>query len=220
MSSSTDKGWVTKALAQGGLRAIAFLAVKFALPFLVAAMTFTAGYLSSVPIPWMWIIMATSLSFAGVAAAVLFFDQLLERSRVKDRLQFRNIFVGFDKTIDQKNVEAVQLGFVVANSASFPVSYLVKRVVSTADATAATRGTILNWGGTVPPGGADTFKDRTIELKIPKSAMDATLEFEILYGREGSEKYPLSRNLNIGLRYDATKGVLYHPFVEAPRGRQ
>ena len=64
----TNRNWITKALAQGGLKAIAFTIVKLALPFVGASLTVVTGYLSGVPIPWMWIIMASSVSFAGIAA--------------------------------------------------------------------------------------------------------------------------------------------------------
>jgi hypothetical protein len=135
-------------------------------------------------------------------------------------LLFAGLQVGFDKTPDGKNVTIVQLGAILLNTAPFPIAYVVKRIRSTADATTPSRGTVLNWGGVVQPGLQDTFKDRPIDLKTPKNAMDGTFEIDLLYGRPGAERYPMSRSLNITLRYDVQNGILHHPWLDAPRANQ
>jgi hypothetical protein len=174
-------------------------------------MTLIAGYLSG-DIPWMWIIMATSIAFASISGGLLWFDQLLDRWRVAEKLIFAGPFIGFDKTPDKKSIENIQIGFVLENRATFPVSYTVKNIRTSADGTIPTTGSILSWGGVIQAGSSETFKDRTIHLKQAKADIDATMEFELTYGPHGREKHQMMRSISISVRYDPHDGRISFPW--------
>lgn len=215
MGKNSDQGWVARALASGALRALGFYIVQYVLPFGVSALTFLTGYMNGQP--WMWIIMASSLALFGVSGSILWLDQLRDRRRVAEKLLFIGPFIGIDKTSDGKAIQNIQIGFVLKNTASFPISYTVKKITTTADGTVPGKGQMNSWGALIQPGMETTFRHTVIVLKQPATNFDATLEFELTYGRQGSEKYDMQRSIDMTVRYNPLDSNLNYPWLDATK---
>src|ERR1051326_4281069 len=128
MVRESDRGWIAKNLASGGLKAIGFYIVKLALPFIVASLAVLSGYLSAVPIPWMWIIMASSVAFAGVAGGILWFDQLRERNRVKGKLNYALLRVGRNIAAPNELFLGVELASIAATAVAVELESIRTRI--------------------------------------------------------------------------------------------
>ena len=106
------------------------------------------------------------------------------------------------------------MGALFKNTATFPISYIVKHIVSNADATVPDSGTMLSTGGTVDAGQEGSFFDRPITLKVPKSQLASVFEIEVLYGRAGAERYPLRRKISTRMTLDVKTGVVNAPWAD------
>ncbi len=131
----------------------------------------------------------------------------------EDKVAFDGLYIAADKTGDGKNLDTVQIGLRLKNNAEFPISYRVETIRTTADKTLSAQKNLINMGSVIESGTNSLFRDGPIALKIPKSALDASLEVDILYGRLGNEKYKISKNMDITINYDSKSGqVTYHWF--------
>lgn len=157
--------------------------------------------------------LAAIFTFAATATGLLRFDEWRQRRRVEDKLIFSGPYVGINKSEDGKSISAAQIGALLQNTATFPISYKVTRIRTSADNTIPSSGTLNTYDAVVQAGTVSIFRDLPIDCKVPKAAMEGTLEIELLYGRPGREKYPILQNITLSLRYDPMTGVFQYPWL-------
>jgi hypothetical protein len=188
------------------------------LPVLLTAGALVVGLFDNIyhGVPWIVIYSAAVFVLAMSAIAVLRLDEFRVRRKVEGKFFFRSPHVGFNKTEDGRKIKTVQIGFQLENSATFPLSYKVTNIRTNADLTLPSSGNILNKGEIIQGGDTTLFRDCPMELKEPTSETSAELEFDLIYGLAGNERYPISKKINISLRYDPEKGVLHYPWLNAP----
>jgi hypothetical protein len=213
--------WLRKLLVgiKAGIDAYGLFTSEFFRAVILPTLIMAGGVVLTAIYEWPWpeIYLAAVFLFAASAHGLLRFDEWRQRNRVEHKLLFNGVHVASDRSPDGSALTTVQIAAVLRNNASFPISYKVTRIRTTADDTLPSLGAILNYGAIIQPECNDLFRDRAINLKLPKAAMNATLEVELLYGRPQREKYPLSRSINLSLRYDPKTGVLSYPWLDAPR---
>lgn len=186
MRSEPEKGWMIRALSSGALKAIAYQVTTFVLPFLLATMTFVAGLVDETKIPWMWILMATGVSFAAGLVGVLRFYELLNKTRVEGKLIFAEVrpFIRSD--------HEVAIGIFLKSQAEFPIEFEVVEInTKLLDKYPPKRPFDLK-RFPIPPHGFGHFIDHAIEIGRPVSTTaEARIDATIKYGRPGNLKHEL-----------------------------
>ncbi len=195
-------------IARGALiyviaRVIGMIIVKL-LPVELAVLVAVVSYLER--LPWTLILLCAGAMFAFVSTGVLRFWEWLERRDPASKLVFANASIGLglgrDATTGKvKSIEAINLGLHLRNHASFPISYVVDEISSSFEGRVQPKPVFDNMGGIVEMNGATEFSDASIDLGgLPiKRVMEGTLKFKLRYGREGSEKHRIDRNLKVYL---------------------
>ena len=117
MDSANKGSWIAKAFASGAIKALAYQLTTLAMPFIVAGLTLFAGRIGG-GFPWMWTLMATSLSFGGVAAVSFYVFEVVRRRAVDGRLACVSPRVAIDIQLG-----GVCLGFDLKSLADVPVDF-------------------------------------------------------------------------------------------------
>jgi hypothetical protein len=206
-------GAITTAQSLYGILASEFVKLTI-LPILIGGGAVVLGLLDKLPLMYLYI--GALFSATVIVTLLLRFDEWRERIGADGKLIFVGPTVAVDLTEDREGLAVVQLGAALENRATFPISYKVKSILSTADHTNPSRGTMDNMGAIVPAKSQTIFKDKPIDLKIPKADMPATLLIKIEYGHVGKEKYLISKSVNVRLRYEKNSGVVNYPWSERP----
>lgn len=164
---------------------VIYAGVLAMIPTAVAALAFVQGYMQEMP--WMWVIMATSLTFAAATHAYLILSIWRDRRNPANKLVFSNL--RYLKTV---NAPQWSLGFAVQNSSTFPIEaelcQIATKIVDRVPLKTISTGQILF----IPAGGQGWFDDFAIEVPTtPKTPIDGTLEATIKYGHPGKRKFEM-----------------------------
>lgn len=181
-------------------------------PFILTAGTAVSGYLGHAPI--MWIIMAGTLTFMGASVGILAASYYRERQNPLNKLMIRNT-IFFHNLADPpqhnrqtrqgsakakvvvplppRRLTQGQLGLDIVNTASFPLSIIVKSANSKIEGMMPPRSSYPKKPIILQPGGFFWVHDESIELNLPCGVLKGELELTIAYGIPGNEKYIISR---------------------------
>lgn len=201
--------------------------ILWSLPFLLSALTVVAGYFQSVP--WMYVIVAATFVFAAAAAGALRLSEFWARITAQNKLLFQQIIPAADFIRDKKsgkikNIERVQIGISLQNTAHFPISYVVDEMSTSFEGMANARPKRDTNGAHIAPFSIGWFRDQPIDAKqmsLTKNVFEGHLKFKIRYGLPGNEKYPMERNLNVTMTFDEKAGgfsqIGYSDVIEVER---
>jgi len=171
---------------------------------LLTAWGFIAGWKEDIPTPYL--LAACSLIFASACWAALQTSILLDRSRVKDRLNFTRMRIG--RNI---NGPGMFLGVDLHSQASVPIEMEVQEVKTRIGNRVPTNTQFPVRKLLVPPFGNAWFDDHVIDIGQPpvSSTLEAFAEFRITYGRPGRLKYELPIKKQVVLAFNA-EGLFEH----------
>jgi hypothetical protein len=121
--SMSDKGWVGRALAAGGVRAVAFyVTTTYIIPLGAPVATVAIGYASGVP--WFVIWLGALAAFAFASTGLLRFTEWRFRQKVHDKLAFAGVMIGKDIRTD-----GIIIGLRLHNSALLSVEYRLEKIL-------------------------------------------------------------------------------------------
>lgn len=205
MDSANNGHWIAKALASGAIKALAYQLVTVAMPFLVAGLTLAAGRIGG-DVPWMWALMATSLSFGGVAAGTFYVLEVVRQRAVDGRLACVSPRVAIDMQSG-----GVCLGVDLRSLADVPVDFEVKLIRTELGGSYAPSKPFERTSFVIPPQGVAFFNDHAIKPQLAGSGpevVEGSVDATILYGRPGSRKYTLKVRRKMYLNFSVDGQVV------------
>ena len=137
----------------------------------------------------MWALMATSLSFGGVAAGTFFVFELVGRRAVDGRLACSSPRVAIDI-----RAGGVCLGVDLKSLADVPVDFEVKLIRTELAGQYASSKPFERSSFVIPPQGVAFFNDHAIKPNLTglgPEVVEGSVNATILYGRPGNRKYTL-----------------------------
>jgi len=182
-------------------------------PTLMTILTGAAGFFGGLPL--MWIIMATSLTFAGITHGMLRTSEYLERKNPSNKLSF--IGVHFDcellpaqlavpatggasqtlppsmiNTSVPRQLNKGQVCVELKNEASFPISCILHKADTEVAGITPPRGTFPRPASTLQPGSIFRIADQSIIMNgLACGRMKGKIDMLIMYGLPGKEKFEL-----------------------------
>lgn len=204
----SDKGWVGRALAAGGVRAAAFyVTTTYIIPLGAPIVTVVIGYASGVP--WFGIWLGALAAFAFVSTGLLRFTEWRFRQKVHDKLAFAAVMVGKDISSG-----GITIGLRLHNSALFPIEFSLEQLLTRLGDKVPSKTTYDSPGTiSIPAKGVGWFWDNAIKVDNPPKpgTIEGHMEYKLVYGRSGRLRYKLSGKKQIiiafneqGLPGDAT----------------
>lgn len=201
MQPESEKSWIVRALASGVLKAVAFYLATVAGPFIAAAVTFAAGAIDN-SVSWMWVFMASSLTFAGTAVGILRFYELLQKTRVEGNLNCLSPSIG----IDLNEPNGICLGLNLQSNGDVPIEFEVQSVRTKLQDKYPPNKPFELKKFIIPPRGVAFFNDYAINVDPPKSAsVEGLVDMEIKYGRPGNLKYSLRIKRQVFLKFGSER---------------
>lgn len=183
---------------------VTFLKPTFG-PFVVAALAAITGIAGHEP--WMWIIMATSLTFMATIAAMLFAKYYSFMRSPAHKLRYMGTTYTQDlhplnrqgrRTSDttgrivKRTIDKSQVGVQLHNSAHFPISAILVEADTEMDGNRPPRATFPKKPVTIFPGNVIMMMDDAIPMnQTPCERLEGRLYIKIKYGLQGNENNEL-----------------------------
>lgn len=155
-------------------------------PWIITMVTAISGIFGGQPL--MWVVMASTVTFAAVSVALVYITNYVFMTTPTDKLEYVGPFVQLDlewKDDDHpSHIKTVQIGVNLLNSAQFPLKFRITSLRVTVDGRAADvsrlEGKCLHIG---PKIGSASWPDaiRIADLSVMETK--GLLEFEIEYGK-------------------------------------
>ncbi|MEX2616976.1 MAG: hypothetical protein WD767_12850 [Alphaproteobacteria bacterium] len=190
-----------------GAREIVVEAIRSWLwPPLAAGVSVVIGFAQD--IPWFYIAVGACVIFSAVATGLLRFDEWRFRQTVKNKLNFASLRVTTKLNLDG-SVESVGLGFILNNSALFPVEFAVKSLQTQLADRFPPKREYDTKRFIVAANGNAWFDDFHIEMPDPprNQAIEGSIKFEVCYGRPGQLNCTLGKKLKINIGFDGNGNV-------------
>jgi hypothetical protein len=187
-------------------------------PAVMTAATGTAGYLGGIPA--MWIIMASSITFAVIVMGLLFISIYRERESAEGKLRFTSTVFQYDlipfkpnrpqrraagqqygvKAIilepSIRHIENGQLGVEVFNGGTFPLSVILEAADTAIENKTPPRVQYPKPASLLLPGLPARICDERISLNSMECRrLEGRCYMSIRYGRPGKERYRLDLRL-------------------------
>jgi hypothetical protein len=177
-------------------------------PYFGAAMTAVAGYLQNVP--WMWVIMASALTFMAILQGMLRGAELIDRKNPLNKLRLVETVVNYDlhPTSDgivyavrgagappgpPRSIARIQLGVRLLNRASFPISVVIESAETEIEGKLPPRIKYPSPPLPLLPGTGGVFHDGTIDVgSIPCGEVTGKMDLRIKYGLPGKERFRMN----------------------------
>ena len=195
------QNWIIQAIASGAIKATVFQATLVALPFVVASMTAVAGSMQS--IPWMWVLMATSVAFASVAVGVLRFHEVLGRLRVEGKL-----FCECPRIALEISNQGICLGVALRSTADVPIEFEVEDMKTELMGVYPPKKAYPRKNFIVPPNGVAWFDDYEVQIgEQVSTTVTGVVEMQIRYGKPARLKHQLHIKKQVVIRF-SDKGVI------------
>ncbi len=185
--------------------------LKFASPFLLAGAAIVTGWMEHMPL--LWIVMATTVTFAMTAIGLLSFYVFLYALTPENKLHLLTPTFAWVASENDPEGRAMKMGQVrlianFSNQAHFPISVITDEFDVVIDGNINTvktaRGVSLILGAKQN----GWFRDDLISLKgVPCTNFDGKAHIRVRYGRPGKEKFRAGLDLAIRLIFDQTKGL-------------
>lgn len=213
-------------IAKEGVAAILLEGLKWGItwlsPWILTVMTVLAGYQEGVQ--WAYIIPLATIVFAATAVGLLRFDEWIFRRTPSDKLEFENISLGLDFVRDPTSgqptaISRAQIGIVLKSSAHFPISYIVDDLRTSIEKRVNPNPIINTRGAIVGTTGHANYNHAPIDMDNSplKPVLEGTAEFKLRYGRIGSEKYVITKKMNINCPYDPVAHTYTVAWADAPQ---
>jgi hypothetical protein len=204
------------------------------LPMVTTVATGAAGVLGHIPL--MWVIMATSLAFAGTAVGLLSASTYLERRNPAHKLQVMRTLFNFELVpisgpnrkqrryaSKEGGAPAVpafrhfvkgQLGFEVWNRSSLPISLQVLAAETDLEGLKPPRGKFPKKAVIIQPGTTMWVHDDPIILDMDCDDLDGMTDITVKYGLQGKERFEIHHKGTVEIfmePYGLLKNVYFHP---------
>lgn len=196
--------------------------VRIALwPTFMTSATALGGFLQDVPV--MWIFMSSTLTCAGVMALMLWGSQYAQRRSPNGKLRLVGPQAGVDvvppmatklRSGQQRTVQYAQLGVLIHNTATFPLSFIVQSAESSVEGVTPPRTSYPRPATEIPPGMIMSTSDERMDMnEMPIKDLQGKLSMRILYGLKGREHLALDVDITVAMRSqgDGTFGVVAGP---------
>jgi hypothetical protein len=161
-------------------------------------MTALLGVYAKPAIPWMYIWVAALISFAMVSGGMLWFSQIIDRNRVRDKL-------GFLSVNTSRNIRGagVILGINLKSSASMPIEFKVEQIVTRVGNRVPDNAN-HSASFTIPPEGVGWFNDNVIDIGPPPKpgTLEGFIECKVRYGKPGNLKYEIPIKKQVVLAFN------------------
>lgn len=172
------------------------------LPFAIPAVGAVMGWFQDIPLFYLYV--SVVVMFASACTGLARFSEWRYENRVEDKLIFHNIRVTIERNANGK-VGFIKLGFIVHNSAKFPIQFRVEKLNSQFMEDFPPKKEIKRDGLTVAPGNVGWFDDEAIVpttlLTIGQYAK-GSIQFCLKYGRPNLLDCTLSGKKNVFFRFD------------------
>ena len=159
MQNESEKSLFIRSFQSGMVKAIAYQVTIFALPFVLAALTFAAGAIDK-STPWMWVLTATCLSFAGVATGILRFRELLHKNRIEGNLVCTSPRIAIDLT----DSNSYSLGLNLQSTGEVPIEFEIGKIITKLHSKYPPKKPFELSRFTIPSRGIGFFNDNAIRL--------------------------------------------------------
>tara|TARA_R110000787_G_scaffold40980_6_gene101424 strand:+ start:1510 stop:2139 length:630 start_codon:yes stop_codon:yes gene_type:complete len=181
--------WIRKAIAEGGIKAIAFYVfTKVLLPVRMPMMTIVMGYASGAPWFYIWIGFLASLAF--VFHWLLKMNEWMFKIKVKDKIALAGLFPFFD--VDGKHGVQLQL----ASLAEFPIDFRVENFDFRLGGRVPEDEQVFS--STIPPHGKGWKNSGTVDIDVNENKpITGTLKYSIEYGRNKTFNNVLDGNISL-----------------------
>ncbi len=191
-------------------------------PFAAAAFTISAGLAAQ--IPTVLLIPIVAFTFAATTTGMLRFDEWWARRTPRNKLIFHSVSLGIDYERDPITgqptaLKKIQVIFTFQNIASFPVSYVVDEIKSSAAQRINPNPHYHTKGSEIGPLSAATYRDDIIDMQSSplRPFLEGTAMIKLRYGRRGYERYEISKQVNVFAALDpTTKSYLSINYMDAP----
>jgi hypothetical protein len=158
-----DRKWIGRAAAPGSIKAVAYhVALTYVLPIGAPIVTGAVGYIQGYP--WMYILVAASVTFGGVATGLVRLDEWLAGRRVKEKLAFTEVHVA-------KNIqgEGFSLGVAFISSADVSIEFEIEEISTRLANRVPEKRSFDLRNFIIPPRGNVWFNDHIIDIGTPPS---------------------------------------------------
>lgn len=213
MAKGKIRQWLEMAGHIETLHAIGQYLYALAGPMILAGATAISGYMADFPL--MWILMATTLTFAGAIIIVLGASQHLQRTNPNGKLRFVQSWVAMDLTplpqpnrlqrragqqqeMPPRHIDRIQLGMQVRNDAHFPISVFIEYAESEVEDITPPRTQYPQSPRIIEPGVTFNAADTRMSLNnMPGQSITGKYEVRLKYGRPGKERFELKHAANL-----------------------
>src|SRR5690242_10811907 len=161
--ANRDKHWIRRAAAAGSIKAIAYhVVLTYVFPIGAPGVTGLVGYVQGYP--WMFHLVAASLTFGGTATGLVRFDEWLARRSIKEKLTFSGIRVA--KDIRRKGFT---IGVTFNSSADVSIEFEIEEISTRLANRVPEKRSFDVTSFIVPPRGRVWFDDHIIDIGTPPS---------------------------------------------------
>lgn len=167
-------------------------------------------------VPLMWILMATSLAFAGTVHGALRGAEYLERKNPLGKLRFIKSHVAVDLSPGPSpnrqqrragiqpqgvpRVDRAQLGVQVQNRADFPLSVILERAESEIEGVTPPRTQYPKPAVQVPPGATINVADTRMDINLQAERLMGKYKITLKYGLPGKEHFELTHATTVEIK--------------------
>ena len=154
----------------------------------------------------MWLIVGTTLTFAGTFAGLVSFRIYRFQNDPRHKFKFMCPAV-------RRPTNSVQIGFDLCNDAIFPISVEIVELTTTcAMRTTPPDRNLRNREFVLAPGERTFYYDAAIDIQgVTDLAMESTLEVTMKYGHQGNPSIEMKKSFNVHIPFDANLGINWTP---------
>jgi len=200
-------GWIKGILDQFGraqvVQYIFSLAIKYALPVILASLAGFSGYAGGAAL--MWIMMACALTAAGISHTRYVLTEHQIKNSPSDKLRLVSAITSPTlvltnresrrNDINQRHISELQIGVLLQNISHFPISIIVESANTECNGKKPPRITYPLPAFELLPNNVAAITDGSINMEgTPCQAIECILKISIRYGKRGKEKYKMSFN--------------------------